>query len=73
MLPGWTRGEIAGKPADLFHPPRDVLPKSAVLFLHDLDERTLADFGSTSRGGWKRSAGLPAISPRVQPGSMVAP
>lgn len=43
MLPGWTRGEVAGKPADLFHPPRDVLPKSAVLFLHDLDERTLAD------------------------------
>ena len=43
MLPGWTRTEIAGKPADLFHPPRDVVPKFAVLYLHDYDQQTLAD------------------------------
>ncbi len=33
MLPGWTRTEIAGKPADVFDPP--VASPIALLFLHD--------------------------------------
>lgn len=32
MLPGWSRTDIAGKPADVFDPPDS--PRFAVLFLH---------------------------------------
>ncbi|HET6574251.1 MAG TPA: alpha/beta hydrolase-fold protein [Fimbriiglobus sp.] len=34
MLPGWSRESVGGKPADVFHPPRDERPRAAVLFLH---------------------------------------
>lgn len=34
MLPGWSRESIAGKPADIFHPPGIERPRFAILFLH---------------------------------------
>jgi len=43
MLPGWSRLEIAGKPADVFDPP-NALP-FALLFLHDES----GDTGATSQ------------------------
>jgi S-formylglutathione hydrolase len=39
MASSWERRSVAGKPADVFTPSRP--PRYGVLFLHDLDERTL--------------------------------
>jgi dienelactone hydrolase len=40
MLPGWTRAEIAGKPADVFDPPS---PRFGVLWLHPVGGESPAD------------------------------
>lgn len=41
MLPGWTRTQIAGKPADVFDPAGP--PRFAVLYLHPVGLESLAD------------------------------
>lgn len=41
MLPGWTRTQIAGKPADVFEPAGP--PRFAVLYLHPVGLESLAD------------------------------
>lgn len=41
MLPGWTRTEIAGKPADVFAPADP--PRFAVLYLHPVGLESLAE------------------------------
>ena len=43
MLPGWSRESVAGKPADVFHPPGSERPRSAVLFLHAVGLESPAD------------------------------
>jgi S-formylglutathione hydrolase len=42
MLPGWTRTEIAGLPADVFDPPGEP-PRFAVLYLHPVGLESLAE------------------------------
>ena len=42
MLPGWSRTQIGGKPADLFEPPGGP-PRAAVLFLHPHGGESPAD------------------------------
>jgi S-formylglutathione hydrolase len=55
----WTQVEIAGKPADVFDPPAK--PRFAVLFLHDLDEKTLA--GSRAFTAELQLHGLACVCP----------
>ena len=42
MHPGWTRTEIAGKPADVFDPPEGS-PRFGVLYLHPVGVESIAD------------------------------
>lgn len=42
MLPGWTRTDIAGKPADVFDPP-DGRPRFGLLYLHPVGGESPAD------------------------------
>ena len=42
MLPGWTRADVAGKPADVFDPPGPA-PRFGVLFLHPVGGESPAD------------------------------
>src|SRR2546423_13848974 len=39
MLPGWTKAEIGGKPADVFRPPGPV--RFGILFLHPVGGESL--------------------------------
>jgi S-formylglutathione hydrolase len=43
VLPGWSRTEIAGKPADVFDPPGADRPRFGVLFLHPVGEELPSD------------------------------
>ena len=43
MLDGWTLNDIAGKPADVFHPPGVDRPRFAVVFLHPVALETPTD------------------------------
>src|SRR5438132_1550523 len=43
MPPGWSRVEVAGKPADVFDPPAGPPPRFALLWLHDEDAASPAD------------------------------
>lgn len=43
MLPGWTRAEIAGKPADIYDPPGGPAPRFGVLWLHPVGGESPAD------------------------------
>jgi S-formylglutathione hydrolase len=45
----WTLLDIAGKPAEVFAPPGSPPPRFGLLYLHDLDGRTLASSSTWTR------------------------
>lgn len=59
MLPGWTRLEIAGKPADVYEPAKPA--RGAVMFLYPLGEESPADNEAYTAAIAK--AGLPVVVP----------
>ncbi len=59
MPDGWTRVEIAGKPADVFD--AGGRPRAAVLFLHPVGGESPA--GSEAYTAALRAAGLPCVAP----------
>jgi pimeloyl-ACP methyl ester carboxylesterase len=60
--PGWSMIDVAGHPCECFTPARP-LPGGAVIYLHGVQERKLAD--STGLRTAIESAGLPTIAPRT--------
>ena len=57
----WDRGQIADKPAEVFGPTDAARPRFGILFLHDLDGRTLWD--DLTFSPLLKEAGLACVCP----------